>query len=50
MIKSGTRKTIDKYWEQRIDQICDDMVAFARTSGTVIHCGACNNKGCDVCN
>ena len=25
------------------------MVAFARTAGTVVDCGACNNKGCNVC-
>ena len=22
---------------------------FARTAGTVVNCGACNNKGCNVC-
>jgi len=34
---------------EKISQICDEMLAFARTAGTVIDCGACNNKGCIVC-
>ena len=35
---------------KEINKICDEMLAFARTAGTVIDCGACNNKGCNVCN
>jgi len=34
---------------KNINQICDEMIAFARTAGTVVNCGACNNKGCNVC-
>ncbi len=34
---------------KNINQICDEMIAFARTAGTVANCGACNNKGCNVC-
>ena len=34
---------------KEINKICDEMVAFARTTGTVVDCGACNNKGCNVC-
>jgi len=34
---------------KNINQICDEMIEFARTAGTVVNCGACNNKGCNVC-
>ena len=34
---------------KKINKICDEMLAFARTAGTVVDCGACNNKGCKVC-
>ena len=34
---------------KEINKICNEMLAFARTAGTVIDCGACNNKGCIVC-
>jgi len=34
---------------KEINKICDEMLAFARTAGTVVNCGACNNKGCKVC-
>ena len=34
---------------KEINKICDEMVVFARTAGTVVDCGACNNKGCNVC-
>ena len=33
---------------ENISQICDEMIAFSRTAGTVVDCGACNN-GCIVC-
>ena len=33
----------------RINKICDDLIAFARTAGTVVNCGACDNKGCNIC-
>ena len=25
------------------------MITFAYNAGTVVDCGACNNKGCKVC-
>ena len=34
---------------ENISQICDEMLVFARTAGTVIDCGVCNNEGCKVC-
>ena len=34
---------------KNINQICDEMIEFARTAGTVVNCGACNNKGCNIC-
>ena len=34
---------------KKINQIFDEMIAFARTAGTVVDCGACENKGCNVC-
>jgi len=34
---------------KEINKICDEMLAFARTAGTVVDCGACNNKGCNIC-
>ena len=34
---------------KEINQICDEMIAFAHGAGTVVDCGACNNKGCNVC-
>lgn len=34
---------------KKINQICDEMIAFARTAGTIVDCGACENKGCNVC-
>ena len=34
---------------KEINQICDEMIAFAYSAGTVVDCGECNNKGCKVC-
>ncbi len=34
---------------KEINQICDEMIVFAHGAGTVVDCGACNNKGCNVC-
>ena len=34
---------------KEINQICDEMIEFAHGAGTVVDCGACNNKGCIVC-
>ena len=34
---------------KEINQICDEMIAFAHGAGTVIDCGACNNIGCNIC-
>jgi hypothetical protein len=43
---------LDKMFEgnpiKKINKICDEMIAFARTAGTVVDCGACNNKGCNI--
>tara|TARA_R110001583_G_scaffold110092_5_gene259016 strand:+ start:1530 stop:1748 length:219 start_codon:yes stop_codon:yes gene_type:complete len=44
---------LDKMFEgnpiKKINKICDEMIAFARTAGTVVDCGACNNEGCKAC-
>ena len=34
---------------ENISQICDEMLAFSRTAGTVVDCGACSNNGCTIC-
>ena len=47
-------KWLAPFWKQpgyksEVQKICDDMLVFTRTAGTVVDCGACNNKGCNVC-
>ena len=34
---------------KEINKICNEMITFAYNAGTVVDCGACNNKGCKVC-
>ena len=34
---------------KNISQICDEMIAFSKTTGTVVDCGVCSNNGCAVC-
>lgn len=34
---------------KKINKICDDLISFAYNAGTVVDCGLCDNKGCNVC-
>ena len=33
----------------KLDKLVKEMLAFSNTAGIVVDCGACNNKGCNVC-
>ena len=49
MIKSQTRKLIDKYGEQQITKTIKKMTNHVRTASIVVECGICESKGCNVC-
>ena len=34
---------------KKIDKIVKEMIEHANNAGTVVNCGSCDNKGCNVC-
>ena len=47
------KNNLDNYFGgnpiKEINKICDDMIGFAYSAGYSVDCGACKNKGCNVC-
>ena len=33
----------------KLDKLVKEMLEFSNTAGIVVDCGACNNRGCKVC-
>ena len=50
----SNKKWLAPFWKQpgyksEAQKIWDDMINHANKVGTVVDCGACENKGCNVC-